>query len=389
VKKLFGLFFLNYLRLLARLQLFKIKLLNPKLKVVGITGSAGKTSCLLACETVLKPHFRVKTNYGGNSESGIPLAILDIKITNFGLINWFKIAILAPIKLFINWNIYDIFLVEMGIDSAAEPKNMSYLLKIIRPEIGIFLNVTSVHQENFSSLEAIAQEKARLINTLPHTGTAILNINDPLISKYTQATLAKKIFIKPVKVKSNQFAFPVAQEFTFGAAAALAQTFSIEPNFDNYIAPPSRCSLFSGIKNSTLIDSSYNSSPLATSQMLQVLKNYPSPRIAILGDMRELGTISQKEHENLYKVALKSADTIISVGLETKKYFGNQAIKFDNYSQANKYLQKNLPSNATVLIKGSQNTIFLEETVKELLANKSDITKICRQSPYWQKIKKT
>lgn len=387
MKKNFSLLFLNYLRLLAKLQLFKVKLLNPKLKIVGITGSAGKTSCLLACETTLKPYFKVKTNYGGNSESGIPLSILNIKISDFKTLDWLKVALLAPLKILIDWQVYDIFLIEMGVDSVTEPKNMGYLLKIIRPEIGIFLNVSSVHQQNFFSLDAIAQEKARLIQSLPHTGTAIININDPLVSKYTQAILAKKNIIKPIKIKSPKYAFPKAQELTFGAATALAEILNVVPNFDNYTAPPSRCSIFSGIKNTTIIDSSYNSSPLATTEMLNVLKSYPSPRIAILGDMRELGIASQKEHQNIYQIAVKSADTIISVGPETTKYFGDQTIKFNNFSEANKYIKKHLSPNSTILIKGSQNNIFLEEIVKELLADKTDTKNICRQSPYWHKVK--
>ncbi|HPJ17267.1 MAG TPA: Mur ligase family protein [Candidatus Woesebacteria bacterium] len=387
MKNFFSLIFLNYLRLIAKIQLAKIKLLNPKLQIVGITGSAGKTSCLLACEAVLKDHFKVKTNYGGNSESGIPLSILDIKITDFKILDWIKIAILSPIKLLTNWKTYDIFLVEMGIDSAKEPKNMAYLLKIIHPDIGIFLNVTSVHIQNFNSLDNIAQEKARLINSLNHHGFAILNINDPLVTKYTQITLAKKIAIKPFKVKSPRFAFPPAQELTFGAAAALAQIFNITPDFSNYQAPPSRCSLFKGINNSTIIDSSYNSSLLATTEMLAVLKSSPSPRIAVLGDMRELGQASKTEHEKLYKIALNSADLIISVGVETQKYFGPKSEKFLNYKKALDYLLKNLPKNSTILVKGSQNTIFLEELVKGLLADKSDSKLLCRQSPYWQKLK--
>ena len=387
MKNIISRLFLEYLRFFAILQIAKIKLLNPKLQIVGITGSAGKTSCLLACEAVLKDHFKVKTNLGANSESGIPLSILDINKPNFTFISWLQIALLAPFKLLTNWKTYDIFLVEMGIDSAKEPKNMGYLLKIIRPNIGIFLNVTSVHQENFSSIDDIAKEKAKLINSLNHHNYAILNNNDPLVSKYTQISLAKKIFIKPVSVKSSRFAFPKAQEITFGAAFALAKIFNIEPNFDNYLPPPSRCSIFKGINQSTLIDSSYNSSFLATSEMLAVLKNYPSPRIAVLGDMRELGQASKTEHEKLYQIALKSADTIITVGAETTKYFGSKAIKFTKNTQALDYLQKNLPKNATILFKGSQNTIFLEEIVKPLLADPKDVQNICRQSPYWLKVK--
>jgi len=139
MKQKIGLFFLFYLRFFARLQLKKIKLLNSKLITVGITGSAGKTSTLLATEAALKPNFRVKTNYGGNSESGIPLNILGFKNPDFTLLSWLKIALLTPFKLFINWKIYDVYLFEMGIDSAKSPKNMSFLLSIITPDIGIAL----------------------------------------------------------------------------------------------------------------------------------------------------------------------------------------------------------------------------------------------------------
>jgi UDP-N-acetylmuramoyl-tripeptide--D-alanyl-D-alanine ligase len=121
--------------------------------------------------------------------------------------------------------------------------------------------------------------------------------------------------------------------------------------------------------------------------MLKLLATYPSPRLAVLGDMRELGPAAAGEHLKLYQLAQKSADTIVSIGPETKKYFGSSAIKFDFWWQAADYLKKNLPAHSTVLIKGSQNTIFLEELVKELLQNKSDSSKLCRQSPYWLKLK--
>ncbi len=121
--------------------------------------------------------------------------------------------------------------------------------------------------------------------------------------------------------------------------------------------------------------------------MLTVLSKYPSPKIAILGDMRELGLYSKSAHQQIYRLALKSCDTLISVGHETTKYFGDKAIKFLNYSEASKYLQQNLPNKATILIKGSQNTIFLEELVKSILKNPNDSQNLCRQSKYWTKIK--
>jgi UDP-N-acetylmuramoyl-tripeptide--D-alanyl-D-alanine ligase len=381
-------FFLSYLRFFARLQLQKIKLLNPNLVTVGITGSAGKTSTLLACEAALKPNFKVKTNYGGNSETGLPLNILGIKNPDYSLLSWLKVALLIPLKFLTNWQIYDIYLLEMGIDSPHSPKNMSFLLSIIIPDIGIFLNVTPVHLENFSSLDEIALEKSKLVNSAK---IAIINSTDPLVKKYTKNK--KIISIKPLKINIPNFYLPDIYQISLGAATTLAKYLKVDQKTavtnlqNNFTLPPGRSSVFKGLNNSTIIDSSYNSSPLATLEMLNFLATFKSPKIALLGDMRELGKASKKSHQEIYQKALKSADIIISVGPQTSRYFGLKAKKFLYWWQAANYLKNNLPQNATILIKGSQNTIFLEEIVKELLKNPKDSKKICRQSPYWLKIK--
>lgn len=388
MKKNLSLLFLYYLRFFARLQLQKIKLLNPKLKIVGITGSAGKTSTLLAAEAALTPNFRVKTNYGGNSESGIPLNILNIKNPDFSPFSWFKVALLVPIKFLTNWKIYDIYLLEMGIDSSLPPKNMDYLLSITKPQIGVFLNVTPVHLENFSSLDQIAQEKAKLVNS---AATAIINPADPLVTTYTKNK--HKVLIKAIKIDIPNYYLPDIYHVSLGAALCIAKEFglsqkeAIEHLQNNFHLPPGRSSIFKGKNNSTIIDSSYNSSPLATTKMLDFLTTFPSPKIAVLGDMRELGAASELSHQNLYQNALKSADSIISVGPMCSRYFGSKAKKFLYWWQAADYLKENLPQNATILVKGSQNTIFLEEVVKSLLQSRADIKKLCRQSPYWLKSK--
>jgi len=388
MKKTISLYFLYYLRFFARLQIKKIKLLNPKLVIVGITGSAGKTSTLLATEATLKPELRVKTNYGGNSESGIPLSILDLRNPDFSFFSWLKIAILAPIKLLINWKVYDIYLVEMGIDSSQSPKNMSYLLSIIKPDVAVFLNVNPVHLQSFSSLDQIAEEKAKLVNSAK---VAIINTTDPLVKKYTRHK--KTISIKPLHLDIPHYFLPSIYQISLGAAISVAKYLKIDQNtaqtnlINNFRLPPSRSSIFKGQNNSTIIDSSYNSSPLATTEMLEFLATFPSPKVAVLGDMRELGKATQISHTNLYKTALKTADTIISVGPETSRFFGNKSKKFLYWWQAADYLKDNLPLDATILIKGSQNTIYLEEIVKSLLKYPSDSKKICRQSSYWVKLK--
>ncbi len=188
MKKYFSLSILYYLRFFAKLQLLK----NKKMIIVGITGSAGKSSTVSVCDAALSPKFKIKTNNGTNSESGIPLSILNIKVNGYSPINWLKYCLLAPYKLLTNWQKYDIYLCEMGIDGPDSPKNMSYLLSIIKPKIGIFLNVNLVHGEFFKDIDSIGLEKSKLITSLPSTGFALINNNDPIVAKTTQNTLAKK-----------------------------------------------------------------------------------------------------------------------------------------------------------------------------------------------------
>lgn len=384
---------LKYLKFFAKIQLSKVKFIQKlkkrQLDIVGITGSAGKSSTLFACQAILSSHFKVKTNDGYNSESGLPLSIIGLKITNYNVFSWLKIIFLCPIKLLINWQSYDILILEMGIDSPKWPKNMSYLLSIVQPNIAIFLNVSSVHVANFKSIDQIAQEKAKLINSAK---TAIINNQDKLIKKYTQNK--NIINFTPTKIKFDQFYLPDVYEFSFGAALSLAQIFNI--NYKdavinlqkNFILPPSRSSILKGIKNTTIIDSSYNSSPISCQELLKFLNNFETKKIAVLGDMRELGKSTKYEHQKIYELAIKSTDLIISIGPETQKYFGNKTQKFNNWWQASDYLKDEIKGGETILVKGSQNTIFLEELVKSILKNPSDSKKLCRQSPFWLKTKK-
>lgn len=397
MKSTISLLFLYYLRFFARLQLVKIKLLlylqGKKLTIIGVTGSAGKTSTILALEAVLKSDFKVKATHGANSESGIPLNILGLKITSYTPQNWLFLALITPLAFLFNWTPYDIYIVEMGIDSPKSPKNMDYLLTIIQPNIGIFLNVNPVHAQFFSSLNQIARQKAKLINSLPSSGTALINTADPLVKNHL-ATKAKIIPIKTQKI-TLKTPLPPIYQINLSAAIQTASLFNIPQKTailnlnHHFYLPKSRSTISPGIKNSTIIDSSYNSSPTACLAMLDFLATFPSPRIAILGDMRELGCHSTLAHQQIYQRATKVANTIISIGPQTKKHFGPKAIKFLHWWQAFSYLKSHpkLISKSHLLIKGSQNTIFLEELVKSLLQNPADSQKLCRQSKFWLKTK--
>jgi UDP-N-acetylmuramoyl-tripeptide--D-alanyl-D-alanine ligase len=458
VKKNLSSFFLFYLRLFARLQLAKITLFSlltkgKKPTIIGLTGSAGKSTLMEAISSILSIHFKVKTSSSGNSETGLPLSLLDLKITNYSSLSWLKIALLVPFKLLVNWQTYNYFLAEMGIDEPDEPKNMSYLLKIIQPRIGIILNISSVHSMQFDKtvsknikgrarlskiLQNITKEKAKLITHLPPNGLAIINSDDPFLKPLATKTRARvltlgksednNLVIKKVKtsphlflatyqyqnqtqtLKIGNYALPENLAHTFGLAilTGLSQNIDLKTCLiglkNNLFLPPSRSSLLKGIKNTTIIDSSYNSSPLATHSILRLLSRAPrGKRVAILGDMRELGLQSVTEHRLLARITAQSADLIILVGPLMKKYFLPQLKKlsfpeskvfhFPHYQAAILKVKKIIQPGQTILVKGSQNTIFLEEVVKSLISPSNlkiylQKNLICRQSPFWLKTKK-
>lgn len=399
MKKNISLLVLNYIKFFAKIQLQKIRLIQKlkhrQLDVVGITGSAGKTSTLLACQTVLSPFLKVKTNDGYNSESGLPLSIIGLKIKNYSFFSWLKIILLSPLKILINWKSFDVLILEMGVDSPIWPHNMDYLLSIVKPNISIFLNISSVHLANFQNINQIAQEKAKLIN---QSKTAIINSQDKLVKQYSQNK--NTINLVPTKIKLDNFYLPDIYQISFGAALCLARIFNINyqqavKNLQtNFSLPPSRSSILKGIKNTTIIDSSYNSSPIACSEMLKFLETFKTKKIAVLGDMRELGSSNKSEHSKIYQQALKIANIIISVGPETKKFFNcrDQACLIPTYCfqfwwQAAEFLKQQIKGGETILVKGSQTNIYLEELVKSILQNSSDSNKLCRQSVWWLKTK--
>lgn len=447
MKLYFSLAVLHYLRLLAKIQLQKIRLIQKikgsPLMIIGITGSAGKTSTLNLLQVVLSSKYSIKTNSGSNSESGIPLNILGLSPKNYSFWDWLRLCLFSPIMLLFNWRSFQLYLVEMGIDGPDPPKNMSYLLSILKPNISIFLNVSPVHSHNFDAkisnnttskarleqiTSLIANEKAKIINQLSFKDSAVINTLDPAVVRSTQTTLAQKYtigtdsasYFQILSAKSDPQSFTLSyrinkqkhqlrldsvalpHDYTISLASTLIsasilnipQTEAINSIKSNLRLPPSRNSVFAGINQSTIIDSSYNSSPLSCTQMLQLLTSYPSPKIAVLGDMRELGHQSAFFHHQIGLLAIKSADLIVTVGPETKTHFpkNSKIHSFDYWWQAAKWLNVNLPEKSTILVKGSQNTIYLEELVKSLiptskLDNYLSNHLICRQSNYWLKVK--
>mgnify|MGYP001576697935 CR=1 FL=1 len=156
--------------------------------------------------------------------------------------------------------------------------------------------------------------------------------------------------------------------------------------------------MLDGINSSTLIDSTYNSSYYATVSMLEVLLYYPGKRkIAVLGDMRELGSLAKEEHENLAGDIIKyKIDNVVLVGPHMKEFVVPYLLKsgmdensvqhFPNTYQAGIFIKERLLQKGDVLLlKASQNTLLFEIIVEMLLENKEDVQRLCRRDEMWTK----
>ncbi|OGY18654.1 MAG: hypothetical protein A2900_02640 [Candidatus Chisholmbacteria bacterium RIFCSPLOWO2_01_FULL_50_28] len=440
LKRTIAFLLLIYFRELAKLQLRKA---SPT--IIGITGSAGKTSLRNAIAAVLKDHRKIKVSLKANSESGIPLNILGLSPKDYSFFDWARLSLLAPITLLTNWEPYDVYIAELGIDSPLPPKNMEYLLTIVRPAIGVFLNVLPVHGQFFDGLvpqtikdpkerrarvsDAIAEEKGKLITSLPKTGVAILNADDPKVIAFFGKTkarvvtfgvrhkadlMAKDIGIslggfsmvckedakEEVKLKLGQL-FPKHYAQTFLAAIAVGRYLGlslaqcVRGLQTHFQLPKGRMSIIPGIRGTVILDSSYNASRKTMEDALQTLREVaPQRKIAILGDMRELGSVAKLEHEEVAKIAARTTDMVVTVGPQMKQWFTPELIKLgfprkNLWSATGPYealdiAKKLMKDKDTVLIKGSQNALFLEIVTQGLMQNPKDANKLlCRRGRFW------
>ena len=439
MRKRLSLFVLWYLRFFANLQIRK---LNPL--IIGVGGASGKTSLSNFIYIVLQNKYRVRQGKGKNSETGIPLDILGLHVDDYSNAEWLRVMLLAPIKLLTDWNKYDVYIAEMGIDSPVEPKNMTYLLKIIRPKIGVLTNISFEHSVYFDPLVnknlpererdilnlTMAQESL-LLTSLKEDGTAILNIDDKNIESIKDKiraqilTVSRKdsnadFYIENVKNfvdeflvyfrhKSKKYTLkidnPLPEHFAYSFLLAIGIASSCDVDIKeairylqrDFVLPPGRMGVFKGIKDTIVIDSSYNNATLTPIlDLLDFIKDIGKQRrrIGIIGDMRELGTMSKALHEEVARKILETLDIAILIGPLSQQYIlpilkknDFKVYSFLNFTSSKSTIMEIIRPKDMILVKGSQNTLFLERAVEMLLENSKDKEKLCRRGDYWDKIR--
>jgi UDP-N-acetylmuramoyl-tripeptide--D-alanyl-D-alanine ligase len=430
MKNLFKKIIAYILKTESRLILWKYK---PK--VIAITGSVGKTSTKDAIYAVLsKIAFVRKSEKSFNSEIGLPLTILGCPNGWNNPFTWF-INILKGLWLFLFPHKYPQWLVlEVGI---SKPNDMRDVAAWLQTDAVIITAIgeTPAHIEFFNSRQHLVEEKSQLLKTLKKDGLLVLNADDETVLGLKTKT--KNLFItygfkagadilgsgdsifyndknEPegiiFRVDTEGASLPVVIEGVFGrnhvyaSLAALALVSGLKFNMleavnalKNYDVPPGRMRLLNGINDSLIIDDTYNSSPFACESALKTLGEVKvkGRKIAILGDMLELGKYTNEAHKNIGKIAKENCDVLIVVGPRAEKIkegaveagMLENIFEFSNSFEAGNFMKTFAQKGDIILVKGSQGMRMERVTGAILLDQKNKKNLLVRQDEEWLKKK--
>ncbi len=350
-------------------------------RVIGITGSVGKSTTKELTADVLERRYRTLKNPGNlNNEIGLPLSLLDLNERH-------QRAVL-----------------EMGF---YVPGEIDLLCKIARPAVGVVTNISQVHLERAKTLDAIVKGKAELVESLPPApdGVAILNNDDPLVMGMAERTKARVFsyglssdsdlwadeveglglegirFVLHFQRESIHVRVPMLGRHSVhtvlrAAAVGLVEGLTWEEIVSGLQATPSQLRLMAvtGPKGAILLDDTYNAAPASTIAALNLLDDLDGRKTAVLGDMLELGSFEERGHRMVGARAAEVADQLLTVG-EKAHWIADEALRaglaeenvvqVDRPKQAIKFLKKNIGPNDVVLIKGSRG-MHMDTIVNEL-----------------------
>jgi UDP-N-acetylmuramoyl-tripeptide--D-alanyl-D-alanine ligase len=334
---------------------------------IGVTGSAGKTTTKDTIAQLLSAEFETDRNEGNlNNHIGLPLSILRISDT-------------ARAAVF-----------EMGMNHGGE---IRHLASIAKPEIGVVTNIGYAHIENFESIDEIAAAKGELIDSLPSDGIAILNADDRRAAALAGRHPGRTITFGTgenagVRAEAVEY-LPQGVRFTVGGVAfesemagrigvsnilagiAVAEAMGIAPerlkDAVRSLKPGKMRGERSTVRGITVLNDCYNSNPDAARAMLEVLRAQPArKRIAVLGEMRELGRWAEPLHRSVGRYAAQCGISVL-VGIrgaarhmvEEAKLAGmtdSAAYFFDEPEEAGDLVRSIAVAGDVVLFKGSRGT---------------------------------
>lgn len=392
-------------------------------KVVGVVGSIGKTSTKLAIAQTLGKNLRVRYQNGNyNDIVSVPLIFFGHDLPELvNPIAWFKIFADNNKQIAGDYP-YDVVVIELGTDG---PGQIAQFKKYLQLDIAVVTAIAPEHMEYFSDINAVAAEElsvasyskqivynadlvaSEYLANLPAGGTGYSikrQDHDYYLSNIFHSSNGLEADVKhagEIFVHIAQEVVSETQLYSSLAAVVVGNLLGLK-NVQiiaglSAITPVSgRLRRLRGINSSVIIDDTYNSSPEAVKAGLETLHGYDAPqRIAVLGSMNELGAMSADAHKHIGELIDPSKlSLLVTIGAEANQYTAKAAeargvmVKtFDSPYDAGDYLQTKVEQGAVIFAKGSQNGVFAEETVKKLLADPEDASKLVRQSDYWLKRK--
>ncbi len=387
--------------------------------VVAVTGSYGKTATKNAIARALSPYKDIRATEGNfNNEIGLPLAILGEESPERSPFGWLALLLRRPQS----FTCPPILVLEYGAD---HPGDIRALCQIAQPHIAVVTGVSTVHAEFYSDIDALAREKASLIECLADGGFAILNADDDRVREMASTSPAHELYgvstgdltahdiriipreddsFEPGEIMAHTSAVVMDNGAVIGqldlknalgyapvmsalAAIAVAKRFNIEPMQaikalnQSFTPMQGRLNPIAGNKGSLIIDDSYNAAPSAVLNGLQTLKIFQphgaeDRRIAVLGSLAELGKYAEDEHRKVGFAVAEVADLFIAVGegmrmaVEAAKEAGmdEKAINwFGTSKEAGRYLDRLVQSGDIIYVKGSQSS-RMEYVVKDVMA---------------------
>lgn len=416
--------------LVIRILTWEAKLVLAKHKpfIIGVTGNLGKTSTKDAIYAVMKQHFYTRRSEKSmNSEFGVPLTILGQKSGWSNPLAWVSIIING---FFVIWQkSYPTHIIlEIGAD---RPGDIKFISSWIKPNITVVTQFgqVPVHIEFFPDRDAVITEKGYLVSALQENGLFIFNADDHDAKKLITITNARKVSIginEGADIKANnikQYGHPIegteadveidgvsyhmvlpevvgkSPVYCALPALAVARELSIPieiscASLRDADKPKGRMRLLPGMNGSIIIDDTYNASPKATEHGLKTLSEMKTTgrKIAVLGDMLELGLHTRDEHYKIGLDAAKSCHKLYTVGIRSRiiaegaldgKMLDENIMQCDTAIDAGKELVQVLGPNDIVYMKGSQ-SIRMERAVKMILAETHNPKKVLvRQEREW------
>lgn len=407
---------------------------RKKPTIVALTGSVGKTSTKDAVYSAVKGTLRArKSQKSFNSEIGVPLTVLGLPNAWNNPFLWVKNIVDGFLAVLLTSDYPDVLILETGVDT---PGDMAKLTTWIKPDLVVLTRLPDVpvHVEHFATPEAVVAEKMKLVQALKADGKLIFNNDDMIIqaqlpevrqeqigfSRYlaTDYTAGKdKIVYKDDMPVGVEFTLmnagtpykiyldgTIGTQHMYSACAAVAVAVELGVPIESaieglrsHVSPAGRMRLIPGIKSTMLIDDTYNSSPIAAESALQALSEvkYATRKIAVLGDMLELGKYSSAEHARIGTLVPGAADVLFTVGVRARQ-FAEAALaagmseknifQYDDAERAGRELQTYLKLGDVVLVKASQG-IRAERIVEEVMQDPDSAPRLlARQDKVWRKL---